>query len=847
MNYRNLFIIYILLFINICIVYSKKKITLNVIIYSFYDTPDSYYRLLTDGFNEYSLANDLGIDVHLNVLTPQISTMVIENYGNTIDAYINKQSKEFDIYFYYSSYSRKYGEHFEDIRKYIPAEYLNVYDDSLVKETCSSRDGVFVGLPVIMYVSTLFSNQDLLNKYNKKPPKTWDELIDISKYIIENEKKNNVDVHDLIPFNGLFNTYSGSMSLYEFINSYRESRNSTQPELRSKTTMEALEKIKEMKEIFGEDTYKADDTMTQEKLFINGKALFIKYFYNPHNPVFKGTALPGRKEGVSGTIVIPNNLAINKYIKEERKKAASEFLKFVASSETQKKFIIRSSMFSPNMDLYNDTEVCNMIECNIIHDALPFQFMSNDEKLFGDDNYHIVYRENMFEYLYKNKSLRNVLKIIDDYTRIYEFTLNTDDSYAGITIFLVYLILSISIALSLLFIFIKKLENRFKFLSKNLWGVTTLGSLILLSSILTQYGEVKNGKCQLRFSLINVGFVLSICPSLLKLISNFPQYNKISVWFEKNKYVALVIIMVFTVGLNKIFSLSSYTLQNINMSGEGHYLKCYMKGVFGNIIYSILLFYDFFIIFISLALIFMEWNLKETALDIKYLATALFMDTLSLILLIIFDKIVFKSYIIYNIILALNVILFSVSNHIFIYLVRILPIFRPDSEYEDPRTILGKITGSNTESKLRSMMGSSSHNKRSTRTSSYNKRSMASSSTSSSHNKYSIGNSPYVNAATSPYDTNASSPYSKHSTPVSSYNVPSMPPTSFNKISRASSSSNKNSAPASSYNKTASIYYNRLSNKINNNYPITYSDRSKVNKIRSKIMNYHNQTDISFD
>jgi len=603
--------------------------------------------------------------------------------------------------------------------------------------------------------------------------------------------------------------------------------------------------------------------LTQERLFQTGKALFIKYFYNPHNPVFTGTALPGRKEGVTGTILIPNNLAINKYISEERKKAASEFLKFAGSSETQKKIIIRSGMFSPNMDLYNNTDVCNMIECNIIHDAQPFQFMSNDEQFFADDAYHVVYRENMFEYIYKNKPIDDVLKKIDDYTRIYMFSLKTEDSYAGIIIFLIYLVLSISIILSLIFVFIKKLENRFKFLSKNLWVVTTLGSLTLLSSILTQYGEVTNGKCHLRISLINVGFVLSICPSLLKLISNFPQYNKISVWFEKNKYVALIIIMIITVGLNKIFSISSYTIQKVDMSGEGHYLKCDMKSVFGNIIYCILLFYDFFIIFMLLALVFMEWNLKETALDIKYLATALFMNTLSLILLIIFDKIVFKNYIIYNIILAMNVIIFSVSNHLFIYFVRILPMFRPDSEYEDPRTILGKITGSNTESKLRSMMGSSSHNKRSTGISSYNKRSMTSSSTSSSHNnptssshynpassshnKYSNDNSPYVNSNISPYDTNVSSPYSKHSVAISSYNVPSMPPTSYNKISRASSGSNKNSMATSPYNKTASIYYNRLSDKINNNYPITYSNNSKVNRIRNKIMNYHNQTDISFD
>jgi len=48
----------------------------------------------------------------------------------------------------------------------------------------------------------LYSNRELLKKYNLKPPKTWDQLIKASKYILEEEKKlNNTD---LIGYNGLF-------------------------------------------------------------------------------------------------------------------------------------------------------------------------------------------------------------------------------------------------------------------------------------------------------------------------------------------------------------------------------------------------------------------------------------------------------------------------------------------------------------------------------------------------------------------------------------------------------------------------------------------------------------------
>ena len=40
----------------------------------------------------------------------------------------------------------------------------------------------------------------LLNKYNRSIPKTWNELIDTCKYIMEREK----DDTDLLCYNGLF-------------------------------------------------------------------------------------------------------------------------------------------------------------------------------------------------------------------------------------------------------------------------------------------------------------------------------------------------------------------------------------------------------------------------------------------------------------------------------------------------------------------------------------------------------------------------------------------------------------------------------------------------------------------
>ena len=85
-----------------------------------------------------------------------------------------------------------------------------------------------------------------------------------------------------------------------------------------------------------------------------------------HLPIFKATALPGRKEGVSGSYIISTNLGVDNYISQERKEAAIEFMKFISMKETHKKYIINNYFFSGITELYDDEEVCNVIECDII-------------------------------------------------------------------------------------------------------------------------------------------------------------------------------------------------------------------------------------------------------------------------------------------------------------------------------------------------------------------------------------------------------------------------------------------------------------------------------------------------
>jgi len=244
---------------------------------------------------------------------------------------------------------------------------------------------------------------------------------------------------------------------------------------------------------------------------------------------------------------------------------------------------------------------------------------------------------------------------------------------------------------------------------------------MIMCSIITLYGDVTDFKCHLRITLINVGFVLSICPSLHKLITNFPENNKISLWLEKNKYIFILIVMIFTMGLNGLFAISSYDIQDLTTSTEKNFKKCAMTNIFGNLIYYIMQVYTILIIVISLLLIYMEWSLEDTYLDINFLSTALFMDTLSIILLNIIEKVKFKDYVLYNLLLATNILIFSGFNQLFIYFVRILPLFKINSEVEESNKILKELLNSDLHGSKNFSYTTSNYNSESTDNSQFSK------------------------------------------------------------------------------------------------------------------------------
>ncbi|ORX83749.1 hypothetical protein BCR32DRAFT_243145 [Anaeromyces robustus] len=179
---------------------------------------DGMYELFTfleSEFNEFSKNNNLNITLSINLLLNINSTSSLTSYGDTADSLLKKNSNKYDIFFYDSLYTQDYEPYLLDFSKYIPKESIEKYNQDILNQLCKYNNRL-VGFPARIGYNVLYSNKYLLDKYHKDPPKTWDELISTSKYIIEEEKKENNT--NIVAYNGLYNgkLYINKYSIFVF-------------------------------------------------------------------------------------------------------------------------------------------------------------------------------------------------------------------------------------------------------------------------------------------------------------------------------------------------------------------------------------------------------------------------------------------------------------------------------------------------------------------------------------------------------------------------------------------------------------------------------------------------------
>ena len=380
--------------------------------------------------------------------------------------------------------------------------------------------------------------------------------------------------------------------------------------------------------------------------------------------------MPGWKEGISAAMIGGMDVGISKYIDEERKLAAAKVLDFFLSLEEQKRIVMNRKTFSGIQSLYNDDEVCSVVDCNLYRN-LQLSLRYHQER----EDYEI-YNKNIRKYVYEfvngNKTAAETLEKMNDLVYIYQITLNGVETYYGIILFIITIVLSIIIIGSFVFVKIERYNPLFEFLSLGFWYTILFGILCHLASSFTEYGETLPYKCHLKVSLYTIGYTFTFVPLLCKLISNFPKRNKMVKWTSRNKDIFFLIFVFFDIILIIINCKSSYDAEIIHSGNGKKYQECKMNDALSKIsVYTNLGFKV--MIFIGIGVLsFIEWNSVKIRFDVHLSILTIYINILSVIMMLIFKFIIFENYITYCILNKIFFFIIIISNYIIFIGVRII-------------------------------------------------------------------------------------------------------------------------------------------------------------------------------
>ncbi|ORX64251.1 periplasmic binding protein-like II [Anaeromyces robustus] len=369
------------------------------------------YGSLVKEFNSYAEEKNLGIHVTTNLLTYENSTLEVTDYENSIESMLKKKSEKYDIIFYDRIFNYKFGPYLVDLKEYLPESHFKWYEPGIASETCV-YDKKWVGLPMNIDLLVLYYNEELLRNYNKSVPKTWDELIETSKFIMEQEKTTNNS--EIISYNPLLDdSEMGSCVLYEFIYTFREKVDSPYPGFDSKEATEALETLKKIKnEIASDDIFKNAVKYAYNNFFNkdDNNFLFINHWYMD-SIKYKYTFSPGKNEGVSGTLTGGYNVGINSFISDEKKKASAKFVEYVTSKDTQKSLVMNDGIYSAIPELYEDKDVCNVFDCETFKNI---QLVNRPAQVQDYSSISNGFRKTIFDYLYNGKEVSDTLEKVSE-------------------------------------------------------------------------------------------------------------------------------------------------------------------------------------------------------------------------------------------------------------------------------------------------------------------------------------------------------------------------------------------------------------------------------------------------
>jgi len=147
--YKCLYYIYLIIKNKKNEVYSKK-VVLNAVAYAD-NGENSLYLTMADDFNKYAEEKKLDISINMNIYKSYENFTNQESFATAVDQLLKKKSNKYDLYYYDNAYTPKYGKYLLDLRNYLSKEHIDMYQQTLLEETCEYENKL-VGLVKYLYI-----------------------------------------------------------------------------------------------------------------------------------------------------------------------------------------------------------------------------------------------------------------------------------------------------------------------------------------------------------------------------------------------------------------------------------------------------------------------------------------------------------------------------------------------------------------------------------------------------------------------------------------------------------------------------------------------------------------------
>ena len=274
-------------------------------------------------------------------------------------------TSDIDLYQTDVIWAPQLADHFVDLteaaKDLAPTHFPSIIESQTV-------DGKLVALPIFTDAPALYYRKDLLEKYGKTPPKTWEELSATAKEIQDAERAaGNADMWGFV-WQG--NAYEGlTCNALEWIKSYGGGQ-IVEPDgtisVNNENAAKALEMAKSWVGTISPEGVLSYQEEEARGVWQTGNAVFMRnwpYAYglgNGDDSAVKGkfdvTTLPtGGGDNTSAATLGGWNVAVSKYSKHQE--AAVSLALYLAGPEAQKQRALAESNLPTIVALYDDPDI----------------------------------------------------------------------------------------------------------------------------------------------------------------------------------------------------------------------------------------------------------------------------------------------------------------------------------------------------------------------------------------------------------------------------------------------------------------------------------------------------------